>query len=201
MRDEPRINLVRLTGGCGGHTTTAGAHKGEAKGRLVPSLSVVATLSWGQRRRRNRQEAKATGGVVEAAAKEVIPAPEQPRRRHALYGDGDEKKDAVADSSEDNRQADLLVCGCWSLNTDCLVDFVVTNVNQPSYKLRTPATVLRSHEQCNEHQYLKDCIAQHRKFTPFAVLCKGMIKREVDCFINRITMKLAINALAHTCKW
>jgi hypothetical protein len=86
---------------------------------------------------------------------------------------------------------DLLVHGCCSPNTDCLVDFVVTDVNQPSYWSCTPAEVLLSHEQWKKKKYLEDCIAQHRDFTLFGVSCEGILRLEADCFIKCIAMKLA----------
>jgi hypothetical protein len=190
VRDEPKINLVRVTGSKACTTAPAPEAKGKPKGRAVPAVSVVAKLSRGQRRRRNKQQAKAAGeGEVEAGGKEPSPDPEPPRRRNALDGDGEEKEEAVCAPSEDNRRADLLVRGCWSPNTDCLVDFVVTDVNQPSYRSRKPEAVLRSHEQRKKKKYLEDCLAQRRDFTPFAVSCKGMLGREAECFIKRIAMK------------
>ena len=87
VHDEPIVNLVRVMGGCGGHTTAAGAQKRKMKGRAVPSLSVVVKLSRGKHRRQNRQQLKATGGNVEAGAKEACPEPEQPRRQNALDSD------------------------------------------------------------------------------------------------------------------
>ena len=53
VRDEPRINLVRETGACKGHTaTTVGVQKGKPKGRVVPAVLVVEKLTWGQHRQR-----------------------------------------------------------------------------------------------------------------------------------------------------
>ena len=187
-----RCNIVRATGSKKCNTAPAPEAKGKPKGWAVPAVSVVEKLSRGQRRRRNKQQAKVAGvGEVEAGAKEPSPDPEPPRRRNALDGDGEEKEEAVCAPSEDNRRADLLVRGCWSPNTDCLVDFVVTDVNQPSYRSRKPEAVLRSHEQRKKKKYLEDCLAQRRDFTPFAVSCEGMLGREADCFIKRIAMKLA----------
>ena len=75
----------------------------------------------------------------------------------------------MAASSEENSRVDLIVRGCWSPNTECLVEFVVTDVNQPSYKSRTLAAVLRSHEQRKKKNFLGDYLAQRLDFNPFAV--------------------------------
>ena len=107
----------------------------------------MAKLLQGQCFRRNMQQVKTAGAVVEAGAKEQSPIPEQPWQRNALNSDGEEKEDAVAAPSENSRRADLLVCGCWSPKTDCWIDFVMTDINHPSYRSRTPAAVLRSHKQ------------------------------------------------------
>jgi hypothetical protein len=183
VRDEPLINVVRATGGCKIHTAPAPAQKGKPKGQAVPAVSVVEKLSRGQRRRKNRQQAKAQAQAhEEAGTKDPSPASEPPRQRKALDGDGEEKEEAVYAPSEDNRRVDLLVRGCWSPNTDCSVEFVVTDVNQPSYRSRKPEAVLRSHKQRKKKKYLEDCLAQRRDFTPFAVSCEGMLGREADCF-------------------
>ena len=79
----------------------------------------------------------------EAGVKALSPEPEQARQQNALDGHGEEKEESFADPLENNGRADFLVRGCWSLNTDCLVDFVVTDVKQPSYRLRKPEAVLR----------------------------------------------------------
>ena len=58
---------------------------------------------------------------------------------HALDGDGEETLEAVVIPSDNQKRVDLLVRGVWSPRTDCLVDFVVTDVNQTSYQQYTPS--------------------------------------------------------------
>ena len=194
VRDEPLINLVRaLVTPCG---------------KAVPAVSVVPTLSKNQKRRRNRKAAaeKAAKAAADAelreegkfveedvseTPREEAEAPEAKRRFNALDGDGEEKEEAVCGPSDDRKRADMLVRNVWSNRTDCLVDFVVTDPNQPSYRNSTPEAVLRRHEQRKKKKYLPDCQAQRRDFTPFVVTTEGMLGREADCFLKRVAMKLA----------
>jgi hypothetical protein len=186
VRDEPNINIVRALV--------------TEDGKAVKAVSVVEKLTRNQRKKRRRREveketkaraAREAQGVFEEEEAEASPPPEAERRKHALDGDGEEKVEAVVSPSDDQKRADLLVRGVWSPRTDCLVDFVVTDVNQPSYRQCTPAGVLRKHEQRKKKKYLADCQAQRRDFTPFVVSCEGMLGREADCFLKRIAMKLA----------
>ena len=72
----------------------------------------------------------------------------------------EEKLEAVVSLSEGEKRADLLIRGVWSPRKDCLVDFVVKDVNQPSYRQCTLAGVIRRYEQLKKKKYLAEFQAQ-----------------------------------------
>ena len=70
--------------------------------------------------------------------------------------------------SDDRKRADMLVRNVWSNRTDCLVDFVVTDPNQPSYRNSTPEAVLRRHERarsrCTSQTARRSDMTSHRSW-------------------------------------
>ena len=129
---------------------------------------------------KKEKAAREDRGDYEEEAAKAIPSPEAERRKHTLDGDGEERLEALASPSVDDKLVDLLVRGVWPPRTDCLVDFVVTDVNQPSYRQCTLGGVIRRHEQRKNKKYLAECQDQRRDFNPFVVLCEGMLGCEAD---------------------
>ena len=75
---------------------------------------------------------------------------------NTLDGDGEEKVEVVCGPSEDEKYVDLIVQNVSPDRTDCLVDFVVTDHNQPSYRRCTPEGLLYKHENREKKKYLPD---------------------------------------------
>ena len=88
-------------------------------------------------------------------------------------------------------RGDLLVRGFWDRNTDCIIDVRIVDVNQPSYLHRKPTSIIKSAENGKKNMYLEPCLDQGRHFTPFVVSCEGLLGREADVFLKRLSQKLA----------
>ena len=88
-------------------------------------------------------------------------------------------------------RGDLLIRGFWDRSTDCIIDVRICDVHQPSYLVRNPVSILKSAETSKKTKYLKGCLDQRRHFTPFVVSCEGMLGKEADVFLKRLSMKLA----------
>ena len=79
-------------------------------------------------------------------------------------------------------RGDILIRGFWERNTDCIVDARICDVHKPSYKDRTPESVLRSAEVEKKKKCLDPCLKQIRHFTPFVVSCEGDAGKISRCF-------------------
>lgn len=92
---------------------------------------------------------------------------------------------------EIQERGDLLVRGFWTQNTDCIIDVRICDVNQPSYLVRKPSSIIKSSENDKKRKYLDACLEQRRHFTPFVVSCEGLFGKEADFFMKRLAKKLA----------
>ena len=88
-------------------------------------------------------------------------------------------------------RGDLLIRVFFYKNTDCIKDVRICDVNQASYQLRKPAAIIKAVEGDKKRKYLGPCLTQRRHFTPFVVSYEGLLKKEVDTFLKRLSKKLA----------
>ena len=84
-----------------------------------------------------------------------------------------------------------MVRGFWNRNTDCIIDVRIVDVNQPSYLHCKPTSIIKSAEIGKKKMYLEPYLEQRRHFTPFVVSCDGLLEREADVFLKRLSQKLA----------
>ena len=85
----------------------------------------------------------------------------------------------------------MLIHGFWDRNTDCIMDVRICDVNQPSYITRKPASIVKSAENEKQKKYLEPCLEQRRHFTPFVVSCEGILGKEANVFLKRLSKNLA----------
>ena len=64
----------------------------------------------------------------------------------------EEKVDSVCGPTKEEKCEDMLVHNVWLDRMECLVDFVVTDPNQPSYWRCTQEGVPCSYEQRKKHK-------------------------------------------------
>ena len=55
-------------------------------------------------------------------------------------------------------RGDILIGGFWEWNTDCILDVRIYDVHQPSYKDRTPESILRSAEVEKKKKHVDLCL-------------------------------------------
>ena len=85
------------------------------------------------------------------------------------------------------RRGDLLVRGLWERSKYCVIDVKITDVNQPSYIKRCPKKVLESAEKSKKTKYLEDCLEQRRDFTPFVASVDGLLGKEAQMLLKKIS--------------
>ena len=69
------------------------------------------------------------------------------------------------------------------MNTDCIIDVRIYDVNQASYQLRKPASIIKSAKNDKKKKYLEQYLTQRRHFTPFVVSYEGLLGKEADIFL------------------
>ena len=106
----------------------------------------------------------------------------------------------VRGSGDVNAHVDDADPGSVSLLADVTASFISNlvsvavdahDVNQPSYKCRTPESALRSAKVEKKKKHLDLCLKQRRNFIPFVASCEGMLGREADVFLKNLAKKLA----------
>ena len=86
---------------------------------------------------------------------------------------------------------DLQVRGVWQPQVDVLFDVRVVDTDAPSYRGRSPQTMLGSAEAEKKRKYLEACLARHASFTPLCFSIDGMLGSEADCFLRRLADRLS----------
>ena len=86
-------------------------------------------------------------------------------------------------------RGDLLIRGFYEKGTNLIMDFRIYDLNQPSYQIRKPSAILKWAETAKKN-YLNACLDQRRHVCPFVVSCEGMIGREANIFMKRLSMRL-----------
>ena len=89
------------------------------------------------------------------------------------------------------KRGDLLVRGQWERSKHCVIDVKITDVNQPSYINRFPKKVLETAENSKKSKYLEDCLEQRRDFTPFIASVDGLLGKEAQMLLKKISELLA----------
>ena len=119
---------------------------------------------------------------------------------HAIGGKDESNGETLIESNSGTEintdRGDLLIRGFWDRNTDCIYDVRIYDVriydvNQASYQLCKPASIIKSAENDKKKKYLGQCLTQRRHFTPFVVSCEGLLGKEADTFLKRLSKKLA----------
>jgi hypothetical protein len=91
----------------------------------------------------------------------------------------------------DGKRGDLLIRGCWSNGTHCIIDVRITDTDADSNRRRDPLKILEEHEREKKKKYLAYCIQQRRHFTPFVVSTDGLIGREGKTLLRKLSSLLA----------
>ena len=87
--------------------------------------------------------------------------------------------------------ADLRIREIWQSQTVALFDIRVIDTDAPSYLHRDVASILSSAEEEKKRKYNDAAEARHASFTPLVVSVDGVLGRELECFIQLLTDKIA----------
>ena len=79
--------------------------------------------------------------------------------------------------------------GFWTRDTDCIVDVRICDVNQPSCLTKNPSAITESGEVEKKRKHLNSCLKQRRHFIPFVVSYEGMMGREANSFVYRLSKR------------
>ena len=77
------------------------------------------------------------------------------------------------------------------MNTDCIIDVRVCDVNQLSYLTRKPDSIIKSAKNKKKRKLLDACFEQRYHFVPFVVSCEGLFGKEASFFMHYLAYKLA----------
>ena len=96
-----------------------------------------------------------------------------------------------AEAQTHGKRGDMLYRGFWERGTDTITDCRICDTDQKSYRGRTPEKVLESMETEKKKKYLQPCLEQRRHFTPLVFSVDGLMGREAEAFLKRLSQKLA----------
>ena len=77
---------------------------------------------------------------------------------------------------------DLRICGVWQPQADTVFDVRVVDMDVPSYRSKSPETVLRSTEVEKKKKYTTACVTCHASFTPLCFSVDSMLGAEANFF-------------------
>ena len=81
---------------------------------------------------------------------------------------------------------DLRICGVWQSQVDAMFDVCVVDTSVPSYRSRSPETVLRSAEA--EKKYKTACVARCGGLTPLCFSVDSILNQKHQ-LANRLSSK------------
>ena len=99
-------------------------------------------------------------------------------------------KDEVSKLNSQDR-GDLLIRNLWARGTDCIIDVRVTDLDAESNIRGEPQKVLKRHEKEKKKKYLEACLQQRRHFSPFVVSTDGLLGREAQTLLKKLSAELA----------
>jgi hypothetical protein len=81
-----------------------------------------------------------------------------------------------------------LICGLWARRTKCIIDVRITDVDAASNQSKDPQKVLTTQKK---KKYLEVCLKQRHHFTTFMVSINGLLGREVNTLLKKLSSVLA----------
>ena len=87
--------------------------------------------------------------------------------------------------------ADLRIHGVWQPQVDTVFDVHVVDTDAPSYRSRSPETVLHSAEVEKKKKYTAACLVHHASFTPLCCSVDGMLGTEANFFLRWLVDQLS----------
>ena len=85
---------------------------------------------------------------------------------------------------------DLRIRGVWQPQADAVFDVRVVDTDAPSYRSRSPDSVLHSAE-VEKKKYPFACVARRASFTPLCCSVDGMLGAEANFFLRRLADRLS----------
>ena len=84
-------------------------------------------------------------------------------------------------------RGDIAAHGFWSRGTTAIFDVRVTDLDNSSQRASSSKTVLARHEREKKAKYLALCIRQRKTFTPLVFSVDGLVGKECDAAIKRVS--------------
>jgi hypothetical protein len=88
-------------------------------------------------------------------------------------------------------RGDLSIRGLYDRNTDCIIDFSVTDLDSASNRVKTSDAIFKAREEAKKSKYQSRCAAHRRDFSPFIVSTDGLLSPEALNIIQRIARRLS----------
>ena len=101
-------------------------------------------------------------------------------------------------ASDDENRGDVLFRGLFQHQHDCIIDVRVTDLDAKSCRSTDPEKTLARQEKEKKSKCLEDCLRQRRSFLPFVVSTDGMLGKEANNLIKRLSQRLAGRWKCHT---
>jgi hypothetical protein len=88
-------------------------------------------------------------------------------------------------------RGDVLIHGLWQQGTDAIIDVCITDLDAKSNISRAPMKVLAVHEREKKRKDLEPCLEQFRHFSLFVVSTDGLIGKEAETMLKKLSARLA----------
>jgi hypothetical protein len=89
-------------------------------------------------------------------------------------------------------RGDVLIRGLWQQGTDAIIDVCITNLLDAKSNIsQAPMKVLAAHKREKKRKYLEPCLEQRRHFSPFVVSTDGLIGKEAQTMLKKLSARLA----------
>ena len=116
-----------------------------------------------------------------------------PNQRMSRQRRSESRKPRIASElilEQRNGRWDVLIRGLWENSTDCIIDVRLTDTDAASNRAKEPEMVLEQQEW-EKRKYLQPCLEQRRHFTPFVASTDGMLGKEAQTLLKKLSARIA----------
>ena len=94
-------------------------------------------------------------------------------------------------ASDKDLRGDILIKNLWARQQDTILDIAVIDTDAKTHSTQDPLKVLERVAKQKKAKYLKACFDQRRTFVPFVVSVDGLISKEAQTQLQRLSAILA----------
>ena len=93
--------------------------------------------------------------------------------------------------SHPRERGDIAIRGFFDRAKTCIIDCTIMDLDCPTNSRKSTKAAIRGREKSKKSKYLSDCIKYRHDFVPFVASTDGVLGKEAQSFLQRLSIRLA----------